>query len=170
MKLKNFCLITVFLICPCISYTSLSQKSLVDDLSKPSYFNYSQLTEYLQDVSVRHPNMVMLHSIGKSVQNRNIWAVEISENVKDRRLLKPMVKYVANIHGDEAVGRQLLIYFVDYLIGNYGKILRITKLINETDIFLVPSVNPDGFETSQVCLNLVFFTYIALVKRKSDQY
>jgi hypothetical protein len=36
--------------------------------------------------------------------------IHITQGVKEQRtFLKPMVKYVANIHGDEAVGRELII-------------------------------------------------------------
>merc|ERR550519_1900869 len=60
-----------------------------------------------------------------------------------------MFKYVANMHGNEVVGRQLLIYLAQYLANNYGKDRRITRLLNRTEIFLLPSLNPDGFARSQ---------------------
>ena len=61
-----------------------------------------------------------------------------------------MFKYVANIDGNEAVGRQMLIYLAKYLALNYGKDTRITRLLNNTEIFLLPTLNPDGYETSRV--------------------
>ena len=61
-----------------------------------------------------------------------------------------MFKYVANLHGNEAVGRQMLIYLAKYLALNYGKDARITRLLNNTEIFLLPTLNPDGYETSRV--------------------
>ena len=56
-----------------------------------------------------------------------------------------MVNYIGNIHGDETVGRQLILYLAQYLLHNYGTDTRITKLMDDTEIFLMPSSNPDGF-------------------------
>ena len=56
-----------------------------------------------------------------------------------------MVNYIGNIHGDETVGRQLILYLAQYLLHNYGADPRITKLMDDTEIFLMPSSNPDGF-------------------------
>ena len=61
-----------------------------------------------------------------------------------------MFKYVANIAGNEAVGRQMLIYLAKSLAQNYGKDTRITRLLNKTEIFLLPTLNPDGYDTSRV--------------------
>ncbi len=65
-----------------------------------------------------------------------------------RRLGKPMFKWVANMHGDEAVGRELVIQMAQYLLKNYGVDRRVTALVNSTDLWLMPSLNPDGFEAS----------------------
>ncbi|KAJ8985210.1 hypothetical protein NQ317_018239 [Molorchus minor] len=118
-------------------------------LEDPTYLNYDELTNLLKKLETEHPDLVRLHSVGKTVRNRDLWALEINSNVRNRTVLTPMFKYVANMHGDESVGRQLTIYLALYLIHNYGKVERVTRLVNTTDIFLMPSMNPDGYENSQ---------------------
>ena len=49
-------------------------------------------------------------------------------------LSRPMVKYVANIHGDEAVTRELLLGLAQHLVWNYGKDQRVTQLLNKTEV------------------------------------
>merc|ERR1719295_94375 len=52
------------------------------------------------------------------------------------------------MHGNEAVGRELMIGLAKYLLMNYGKDPRVTSLVDNTDIWLMPSMNPDGYEHS----------------------
>lgn len=58
--------------------------------------------------------------------------------------IEPEVKYVGNMHGDETVGREMLINFIDFLCSNYGSNPRVTQLVDNTDIYIIPSMNPDG--------------------------
>ena len=80
---------------------------------------------------------------------RDLWVLLISKNPETEILLKPNVKYVANMHGNEAVGRELLLHLSQHLLLNYGTDPYITYLLDNTRIHIMPSMNPDGFEESQ---------------------
>ncbi|OAD62352.1 Carboxypeptidase D [Eufriesea mexicana] len=125
------------------------EENLEENFIIPHYTHYAELQQLFSSLSQKYPNLAKVISIGKSVEGRDLLVLEISENVNERKLCEPMVKYVANMHGDEAVGRELLIYLAQYLLYNYGKNERVTKLMNNTDIYLMPSMNPDGFEKSE---------------------
>lgn len=138
---------------------SLSTSSAEVDMS--SYHNYTALQALFRQMSSERPELAKLYSIGKSALGRQLYVLRISsgldgvndgqdENDSQYELLpdKPMFKYVANMHGNEAVGRAMVVFLSQYLIDEYGKDNRVTKLVNSTDIWLMPSLNPDGFEAA----------------------
>ena len=113
-----------------------------------SYHSHDQLMEALDTVAASFPNLVSRYDLGSSVQGRVIPAVKLASQ-SPRPSLVPMVKYMGNMHGDEAVGRELLIALVEYLANNYGVEDRVTRLLDTTEIHIVPTLNPDGFGSSQ---------------------
>jgi len=44
------------------------------------YHNYIELTAFLQNIADNYPDITSLESIGQSVQGREIWVMEISDN------------------------------------------------------------------------------------------
>ncbi|XP_053693015.1 carboxypeptidase D [Sabethes cyaneus] len=119
-------------------------------LQSPHYETNDELQDLLARLQKNHPSLVKVHNIGFSQEERPLLAIEIRPNIdRPRQLLMPMFKYVANMHGDETVGRELLIYLAQYLLNNYEHDPEIGALINSTDIFLMPSMNPDGFQRSK---------------------
>ena len=62
--------------------------------------------------------------------------------------MKPNVKYVANMHGNEAVGRELMLHLIAYLLNGVNRSANIKNLLKYTNIHILPSMNPDGFERS----------------------
>uniref|UniRef100_A0A1B6CAF2 Peptidase M14 domain-containing protein n=1 Tax=Clastoptera arizonana TaxID=38151 RepID=A0A1B6CAF2_9HEMI len=117
-------------------------------LKSPKYLSNDELGLFFEDQTKKFPTLAKVHNVGTSVNNNTIWALEISKNVGNRSIGVPMFKYVANMHGDETLGRQLLIYLSQYLLENYNVLERITTLVDSVDIFLMPSLNPDGFASS----------------------
>ena len=110
------------------------------------HHDYEEMTWLLKEYSHKYPDIVRLYDIGTSVQNRKLWVMEISDNPGKHEAGEPEVKYVANMHGDEVVGREMLLHFVKYLCKNYGVNKRVTRLIDSTRIHIMPSMNPDGYE------------------------
>ncbi|KRY37390.1 Carboxypeptidase E [Trichinella spiralis] len=112
-----------------------------------TYHNSDQLEQALDNIHSRCPQISRVYSIGESVESRPLSVVEFSLHPGKHEPLKPEFKYVANMHGNEAIGRELLLHLADYLCEMYNrKDAEIQKLINITRIHLLPSMNPDGFE------------------------
>lgn len=107
------------------------------------YMSHEDLGKLMQSFGERFPKIAKVESLGKSVQGRELWVIKISKNVEIDEI-EPEFKYIANMHGDEITGRDVSLKFIADLLENYGKDERITRLIDNTEIYIVPTMNPDG--------------------------
>jgi len=130
------------------------------------YHTYETLTSELQSISVLHPEIARLTSIGQTTQGRELWMLKISDN-PDQEEDEPEVAYIAAMHGDEVVGKEMCVNFIHYLMDNYGTDSRVTDLVDSTEIWIMPSMNPDGtalaqrYNAGNVNLNRDFPDYFA---------
>jgi carboxypeptidase D len=110
-----------------------------------AYHSYATLTSDLQSYASAHPDICRLSSVGTSYQGRQIHALLITDN-PDVQEDEPEFVYISTIHGDEPVGVEMCMYLIDLLLNDYGTDQRITDLVNETEIWIIPLMNPDGLE------------------------
>ncbi|XP_058413650.1 carboxypeptidase M isoform X1 [Diceros bicornis minor] len=110
------------------------------------YHHQAEMEAFLKAVARNYSSITHLHSIGKSVRGRNLWVLVVGRFPKEHRIGIPEFKYVANMHGDETVGREMLLHLIEYLVTSDGRDPEVTHLINSTRVHIMPSMNPDGFE------------------------
>ncbi|KAM4037774.1 carboxypeptidase M [Anomaloglossus baeobatrachus] len=113
-----------------------------------SYHNFGQMEAVLKKFNSNYPSITFLHSIGKSVEGRDLWVLVVGRYPNKHTVGIPEFKYVANMHGNEAVGREILLHLIEYLLTGYQSDANVTQLITNTRIHIMPSMNPDGFEAS----------------------
>uniref|UniRef100_V9KBI2 Carboxypeptidase Z-like protein n=1 Tax=Callorhinchus milii TaxID=7868 RepID=V9KBI2_CALMI len=111
------------------------------------HHSYVDMTKLLKRTASVCSHISTLYTIGRSFEGKDIYVIEFSDNPGEHELLEPEFKYIANMHGNEALGRELLIYLAQYLCSEYlNGNQRIQALVNTTRIHLLPSMNPDGYE------------------------
>ncbi len=109
-----------------------------------SYHTYAEIGAFLQGVADDHPDIARFYTLGYSEEGRHLWALQITDN-PDVEEDEPEFRYISTLHGDEWVGNEMCLYFIDHLTDNYGVDPDITALVDEIDIWIVPLMNPDGY-------------------------
>ena len=131
-------------------YEAQNQEKLVvfDESNEISYkyYNYQNLTNLLHDLQKNHSDLMSLESLGKTYHGRDIWLVKISDNVNEEED-EPGVLLMGAHHGNEPDSFEVLIYFIEYLVENSSE-ERVKRAINNTQIYIIPMVNPDGVEAN----------------------
>ena len=88
-----------------------------------TWHDYEDLTMELKSLEEKYSDYLTLYSLSeKSVEGRDLWVMKISTDNGTRSDLKPMIKYVANIHGNEPTGRELCLALIEYLVDSYKKV------------------------------------------------
>nr|XP_009860386.1 carboxypeptidase E [Ciona intestinalis] len=133
----------------CLIVISLLKAVESSDTTFPlnRHHDYEELTQVLRTTNAKCKDITSLTSIGRSVEGRELWVMVFSINSTHHTPGVPEFKYVANMHGNEVVGREVLIDLVQYFCDEYHKGNKtIVDLITNVRIHIMPSMNPDGYE------------------------
>ncbi|XP_050269336.1 carboxypeptidase SOL1 isoform X2 [Quercus robur] len=108
------------------------------------YMTNSQLEKALKAFAQRCSHISRIYSIGKSVKGVPLWVIEISDKPGEEEA-EPAFKYIGNVHGDEPVGRELLLFLANWICDNHLKDPLATLIVENVHLHILPTMNPDGF-------------------------
>ncbi|KAM6178511.1 adipocyte enhancer-binding protein 1 [Rhynchocyon petersi] len=133
---------------PVYSYYVQNEVVTTDNLDF-RHHSYKDMRQLMKVVNEECPTITRTYSLGKSSRGLKIYAMEISDNPGEHELGEPEFRYTAGIHGNEVLGRELLLLLMQYICRQYrdGN-PRVRSLVQDTRIHLVPSMNPDGYEVA----------------------
>jgi hypothetical protein len=110
-----------------------------------AYHNYAETSAEVNAIVAQYPAIAAKRVLGKTYEGRDIVAVKISDNVGTDES-EPEVLYDANHHAREHLTVEMAVYLLHLYADNYATDTRIRNVVNSREIWIIPSVNPDGAE------------------------
>lgn len=111
------------------------------------YQSFEGVTRILTTFAEEYPSLCRLHSIGKTLEQRDIWLMEITSFRTGCPEDKPAYYAEACTHAEEFCGCNVALRLIWDLVQGFGRQEDITQLLDRTVFYVVPQVNPDGVET-----------------------
>lgn len=113
----------------------------------PCYHTRAGLDSFIFALQDSFPQLVKVDSIGHSRGDMlgevyPIYAVKISDNVQVFED-EPTSLIIAHIHAEEVIGMELGVRYMRLLTHQYN---RYRNLVNNAQLYFIPTMNPDGLE------------------------
>ncbi len=144
LKLAIPAILVAAVVAPPPSVSAQEHHSSRVDLSFNRFYSYDELTEAMHKLQEAYPELLTLQSIGKSVEDRDLWLMTINNPKTGDDRDKPAIYIDGNVHGNEVQAAEVCLYTIWYLTKSYGKVEKLTKLLDARVLYILPSVNPDG--------------------------
>ena len=138
------------------SYTTPQNYDIKDGSDFGGFYTYSEMLAELDEMSQLFPNLISTRSDVKdesifsephphqTYEDRFLQWVKISDNPNTNEN-EPEVLYTAVHHAREPASLQQLIFYMWYLLENYETDQEIRDIVDNTELYFIPCVNPDGY-------------------------
>lgn len=116
-----------------------------DELIDQQYHTFAEVNEIIEYYKKSFPEIVHVEKIGEgSVKKLPIWAIKISDNPRDHES-EPSVLFTGIHHAKELLGAEVCLYLLKYFCQNYYSDRKVKFWVDNTEIWIVPVINPDGY-------------------------
>jgi murein tripeptide amidase MpaA len=116
------------------------------DIQFDRYYRYEDLTRLLLAYEEEYPELVKVHSLGKSYEGRDIWLVTVTNFSTGPAEEKPALWVDGNIHASEVSPSTACLYLLNQLTTQYAQDAEITRALDSRVFYICPRINPDGAE------------------------
>ena len=116
--------------------------------SMGGFYTYEEFLEELDSMRSKYPTLITERDTIDdylSHENRPIYWVRISDNPEVDED-EEEVLYTAIHHAREPASLSQTIYYMWYVLENYGTNEEVTYLVDNTEMYFVPMINPDGYK------------------------
>jgi hypothetical protein len=110
-----------------------------------AYHSYQEWVDETAALVAARPSLVTRTQIGTSYEGRPIYALKVSDNAAVDEA-EPEVLFTHNQHAREHLTVEMALYLLRELTDDYATDARIRAAVDGREIWIVPSVNPDGAE------------------------
>jgi len=111
------------------------------------FHDYFEVENELKALESQFPGLAQLHDLGDSLEGRHIYALKISTNVRADED-EARVLFLGCHHAREWISVEVPLLFGTYLLKHYASDAEVKRLLDQTEIWIVPLTNPDGLEYS----------------------
>lgn len=113
--------------------------------SMSGHCTYDEIVAHLDNMATLFPSLITTkETIGQSIEDRDLWMVKISDNPNVNES-EPEVLYTSLHHAREPAGAMTLLFYMYYLLENYDTDPFIQTLVDNSELYFLPVVNPDGY-------------------------
>ncbi|WP_025618412.1 M14 family metallopeptidase [Salinispora cortesiana] len=112
-----------------------------------SYSEPGGIRDEITATAARYPDLTKVMTIGRSHQGQPILAVKVTKNAdRTRDGKRPAVLYASAQHAREWITPEMTRRLMHHVLDNYGTDREITRLVDTTELWFLPVVNPDGYD------------------------
>ena len=116
--------------------------------SYAGFYKYQDMLDALDSMVVLYPNLITVKSPISTFlthEGNPIYHVKISDDPNNDDATEPNVLYTAIHHAREPMSMSQTIFYMWYLLENYGTSAEVQYLVDNTEMYFVPCINPDGY-------------------------
>ena len=111
------------------------------------YHSYRELEQDLLALEDAYPDLARISVIGQTVEGRNIYALKVSDNVNIDEAEAEVI-FIGCHHAREWISVEIPYLLGKYLVENYSSDSQVRDLVDESEVWIIPLLNPDGLEYS----------------------
>ena len=143
-----------------ISYDVLDEID-TSDAPPSEYTEYGEMVPILQGLASTYPNICKLYDVGNTWENRDIWALKISDNVATHDVAEKDILINGCHHANEIMTVEVPLYLATNLCEKYATDPDVKLIVDNVETWIIPMLNPDGH-------NYVFTVYNRWRKNRRD--